>query len=127
MNYEDLIARSRSRSSSGTTTIRLRRQITNQDQLVGNPLADAKVQETNAINHVSPGEEGYIPLSHETNSVSNETMTEHDWDDDIIELWNTITKQQQQIDLLKLELHHLKELVPNTNKHNDGTNTKLNT
>jgi hypothetical protein len=91
MNHHDTITeRLRARSNSGATklkevaelterkhshptnftegnqrapVVKLRRQVTDQEELIGNPAADAKICENNAINKVTPGQDGYIPLS----------------------------------------------------------------
>lgn len=48
----------------------LLRQVTNEWLHVGQPYADAKHRENNEINGVGPGDEGYLPLSHEHELVA---------------------------------------------------------
>ena len=57
------------------------RQITICDNLIGNPIADKKIHENNVRNRKNSGDEGYIPLSHETELCRKYSVDKH------IEMW----------------------------------------
>lgn len=48
-----------------TVSPKLFRQVTEYEHLIGCPAADAKIRENNKINHVRPGDKGYLRLSYE--------------------------------------------------------------
>jgi hypothetical protein len=102
-----------------TNTNTMMRQITCLENCIGNPIADRKILETNIRNNVCYGDKGYIPLSHEVNKSqhrsthkvnrkSNTFIIANKWDDDLIELWNVIKRQQAQINIMRVEIDILK-------------------
>lgn len=67
---------------------RMKRQITNVEWWIGDPIADDKIRSNNEANRVQPGDDGYIALSHEI--YDQRAM-------DVKLLWRIIWRQQQDL------------------------------